>query len=286
MIKLSLEESKKTQVEILLYIDKICKEHNIHYSLAYGTLLGAVRHKGFIPWDDDIDIMLLRNDYDILLRLLSSDADYNLVYEKTNNNWYTYAKLCDKRTYLREDGYPEIETLGVFVDIFPMDFIPDNKIERFFYAKTLYLFDRLIYTSVSKNFFRSTSFIKTIIKTILFTPLALVSKSIGTKKLVNTTLRLMQKHNALLHCKDTLQKCNDKNMNYVGFLPNKYGYKEVFPVDWFENLDTLEFEGYSLSVISEYKSYLSLLYKNYMQPPPEDKRVSNHVFTSYWREDR
>ena len=273
MIKLSLEESKKTQVEILSYIDKKCKEHNIHYSLAYGTLLGAIRHKGFIPWDDDIDIMLLRKDYDTLLSLLSSDANYNLIYEKTNNNWYTYAKLCDKRTYLREDGYPEIERLGVFVDIFPMDFIPDNKLERFFYAKALYLFDRLIYTSVSKNFFRSTSFIKTIIKTILFTPLALVSKSIGTKKLVNTTLRLMQKY-------------NDKNMSYVGFLPNKYGYKEVFPVDWFENLDTLEFEGHSLSVISDYQSYLSLLYGNYMQPPPEDKRVSNHVFTSYWREDR
>jgi len=270
MLKLSQEESKKTQVEILLYIDKICKEHNIHYSLAYGTLLGAVRHKGFIPWDDDIDIMLLRKDYDTLLSLLSSDADYNLIYEKTNNNWYTYAKLCDKRTYLREDGYPEIETLGVFVDIFPMDFIPDNKLERFFYAKTLYLFDRLIYTSVSKNFFRSTSFIKTIIKTILFTPLALVSKSIGTNKLVCTTLRLMQKYNF-------------KNTKYVGFLANKYGHKEYFPAEWFEDLISIKFEGHEVLSIKDYDAFLKVNYKNYLQLPPEDKRVSNHIFTSFWR---
>lgn len=270
MEQISIKESKEIQVNILKYIDAVCKNNNISYSLAYGTMLGAVRHKGFIPWDDDIDICLLREEYDKLLGILKHDSNVNLITKETKNNYYSYAKVCDPNTFQIEEGYPEIEELGVFVDIFPIDNIPGNKIKRFFYAKLLYLFDRLIYTSVKTIYFTSTSLIKTIIKFILFTPLALVSKIIGTKNLVYKTEKLMLKY-------------KNANTRFVGFLPNKYGYKEAFPMEIFDRYSTYEFEGYMLMGISDYDSYLKMLYGDYMQLPPEEKRITNHVFTSFWR---
>lgn len=267
---INLEESKKIQTEILAYLDKICRVHDIKYSLAYGTLLGAVRHKAHIPWDDDIDIMLYRDQYDKLMKVLAEDANYKLVKIDSSKYYLAYAKLCDKRTFLSEDGYPLIERLGVFVDIFPMDNIPDKPFIRFLYVKKMYLLDRLRYTSVLRQYYLSTNFFKSLVKFVLYTPLAICSKIMGTKKVLLITDRAMQKYN------------NIKTTN-CGHLPNKFGYKEVFPIEWFNNFTELEFEGKMFFVIAEYDKYLKLLYGNYMQLPPENKRVSNHVFTAYWR---
>lgn len=270
--EISIEESKKIQVEILEYIDTLCKKNNINYSLAYGSLLGAVRHQGFIPWDDDVDIMLLREDYDRLIEIFKDNKEYNLIYEKTKNNYFLYAKLCDKRTFLREKNYPYIETLGVFIDIFPMDNIPNNAFIRFLHGKILYFFDRLIYTSVLKIYFNSTSVFKTIIKFILFTPLALIAKPIGKEKLIQTTLRLMQKY-------------KNKKTSHVGFFPNKYAQREFIPRDFFDSMSTYPFENKNFTGISNYDMYLKIVYNKYMELPPEEKRVSNHVFTAYWRDN-
>ena len=137
MKQMTTDEIKKVQLDILIYVDKICKDNNIKYSLAYGTLIGAIRHKGFIPWDDDIDIVLKRSEYERLLEVLYKDdnSKYMIFSMKDEGYFYPYAKVGDLDTIIREKNWPDIQNLGVNIDVFPVDYVPEGK-EREYYDKT------------------------------------------------------------------------------------------------------------------------------------------------------
>ena len=132
--EINLEKIKKSEIDILKYIEKICKENNIKYSLMDGSLLGAVRHNGFIPWDDDIDIMLLREDYDKLKRVILNDSNNSRYLYMSNDLYddylYPYAKLIDTETSAKETGIKAPKNYGIFVDIFPIDKIPIDSREK------------------------------------------------------------------------------------------------------------------------------------------------------------
>ena len=125
------EDLKTIQMDILSYIDVVCKKYNIKYSISGGTLIGAIRHKGFIPWDDDIDIMLTRSDYDHLVNAMINEYDkgnikYRLVTHDIDREFlYPYAKVFDEDTLLIED-IKEIKNFGVYVDVFPIDYISQS----------------------------------------------------------------------------------------------------------------------------------------------------------------
>lgn len=104
MREMTLGEVKECELNILIYIDQLCKKNNINYTLGYGTLLGAVRHKGFIPWDDDIDIILVNDEYKKLLKVLYKDknSQYRVLSPKDEGYWYSYAKVTDSRTLICE----------------------------------------------------------------------------------------------------------------------------------------------------------------------------------------
>lgn len=123
MTKLSDDEVKKLSVEILRKVSQFCEQHGICYSLAYGTLLGAVRHKGFIPWDDDIDIMMPRGEYEKFLECFNDeDGRYKVWSSSIDKNYpYPFAKIEDRKTVVNELGY---DKLGVAIDLFPIDMIP------------------------------------------------------------------------------------------------------------------------------------------------------------------
>ena len=132
MKTINTEELKKIQVEILDYVDKFCEERNIKYSLYAGTLIGAVRHKGFIPWDDDIDIMMLRSDYERFLKELHEEKDsrYKILDFRYDHSYhYAFAKVIDSKTQLREEVIDPYDGLGIYIDIFPIDVLPDNKLK-------------------------------------------------------------------------------------------------------------------------------------------------------------
>ena len=126
MREIQFEEMKKIELNILIYFTEVCEENNLRYYLGGGTLLGAVRHKGFIPWDDDIDVMMPRPDFQKLLSLSINNENYNIIKPGTAGYYYNFAKLVDTRTILEEKGIKRIDGLGVYIDIFPLDGMPET----------------------------------------------------------------------------------------------------------------------------------------------------------------
>ena len=130
MKKLTLDEVKKIQLEILAYIDSFCKKNNISYFINYGTLLGAVRHKGFIPWDDDIDISMDREHYNMFIEKFNQDSSkYKILSLDTDKAYFNnFIKVVDTTTKIVDNRNYKTFSCGVFVDIFPMDKFNDKKI--------------------------------------------------------------------------------------------------------------------------------------------------------------
>jgi len=117
-----IEEIQKVDLEILRFFDNVCRENNLTYFLSGGTLLGAIRHKGFIPWDDDVDLVMPRKDFEKLIEILDkSDSNYKLFIPGCSEDYfYTFGKLVDTRTVLDEFDYCPIKGMGLYIDIFIM----------------------------------------------------------------------------------------------------------------------------------------------------------------------
>lgn len=130
MKKITIEEAKKIELDILSYIDDFCKKNNIEYFINYGTLIGAVRHKGFIPWDDDIDISMTRENYDKFIEYYKNDkSKYKLLALETNKHYFNnFAKIVDSTTRIDNTRIYKSYPSGIFIDIFPMDSFADKKI--------------------------------------------------------------------------------------------------------------------------------------------------------------
>lgn len=271
-LKVTIEEAKKLQVQMLKYIDKICQENSINYSLAHGTLIGAIRHKGFIPWDDDIDILLYRSEYDRLVSILDSQNNqgvYNLLTIKTPSYYLPYAKLCDNHTSLQEIGWPRVNGMGVFIDIFPIDNLPSSSKECFKLAKRLFNFKKRIRYSLPKIWYYSPYPWKRIIKFLLFSPYALYCKAIGTSRLLAQVDKLARKYNYI----DTVK---------AGFLLSHYTTKEIFPRSILNEYIDVEFEGHYFKSIKDYDIYLKQLYGNYMELPPVEEQIPHHANVAVW----
>ena len=129
----NIRDTQNLMLPVLVFIDKICREHNLRYSLAYGTLIGAIRHKGFIPWDDDIDILMPRPDYEKLQNIIKNmnSDEFGIMDSNDLDSFYVtrMAKIFNKKTYLKEFPHKYILEYGAFVDIFAVNGMPDNVAE-------------------------------------------------------------------------------------------------------------------------------------------------------------
>lgn len=258
---MSLDEIKKVELNILLYIDKVCKDNSLTYYLDSGTLLGAVRHKGFIPWDDDIDITMKRKDYYKLIEILKNDPKYPIISYEVNDNYYlAHAKVYDKRTYIKEKTHVNnrIE-YGLFVDVFPIDNQPNNSLKRLLYCNNV----RFAKAKWSAIAFENDGSVKN-----------------------NMYYFLAKKHNMKWHLENITNKAskydNLKTKYCAEIIATANPYRKVRS-NVFNDTTNVEFEGHMFPAPEKYDEYLTDLYGDYMKLPPVDQRVTNHTFDAFWK---
>lgn len=259
---LNLDDLKRIELEILVEIDKYCSENGIEYFLDSGTLLGAVRHKGFIPWDDDIDILMPRKDYEIFKKKFNaSNKRYKLLtHDLCDDYYYLFGKVVDTSTTLIEDiGRQPIKDFGVYVDIFPIDGLPDSSVGKSIIREKLWLFRAMWDDSLLEKP-RTNKFVKK----IRFK----VSHMIGWKKLC----RILD---------NTVKKNDFRKVKYCGNIIAASKKKRQVRSEVFKSYTMLDFEDKQFRAPVGYKEYLTELYGDYMKLPPKEKQVSNHVFTAY-----
>ena len=268
MKKLEPLKIKQRELEILLSFDKFCKKKCLKYYLAGGTWLGAIRHKGFIPWDDDIDICMPRNDYEFFVKNFSCNkSNLEVRCNLLNNFGLPFTKIIDLNT-MTEFKFDESENnKHLWIDIFPVDGLPESINEvKFIYEKCK--FYRIILMLMDAKLGEGTTFFKKYIKYIL-NPLA---KLYGKKRCINKI--------------EQIAKSNPyETSKYVGAITwGVYGIGERMLKSEFEKSVEVEFEGHKFPAFSCWDSYLKGLYGDYMQLPPIEKRKT-HNMTVYLKEE-
>lgn len=260
---ISLSDIKKIEIEILKKIDMICEENDLKYSLAGGSAIGAIRHKGFIPWDDDIDIMMIRDDYEKLQKIMSETKykDIKLLSNLTVKNYpYPFIKAVSLNTTAKELGIEKIEDYGVFIDIFPIDKVPKEEKKLQKYLKKVKLLKKIYLIKLYKKQISSNK-----IKLLLKNLLSIILKPVNLQKLVKRMDKMFKKYNSLE---------GDSYALIYGLIDSdrKHYYKKEF----FTNTEKINFEDEQFYIISEYDTYLKDRYGNYMKLPDESQRVTNH----------
>lgn len=259
--KLNLDEIHSLELDILKYIDVICKENEIQYSLAYGTLLGAIRHKGFIPWDDDIDIFMLREDYNKFIEVLSKKRDgrYALMSLKNDKNYcYDYAKVVDASTRIEMDDIVCYENDGLWVDVFPLD-----SLSSFPKIHKLFITFFVICNSLSLHFHFPHNK-----RSYIWYPLWAISRLFGPRSFAIIV--------------DALAKWG-KNKKYIGRIGGATIRRNYyFEREWCFPMVKVPFEGYEFQAFGEYDKLLTFEFGDYMKLPPEDKRIC-HPVVAYMR---
>ena len=256
---ISDEELKRLHeilLELLVEFDRICRKYDITYSIDGGTLLGAVRHKGFIPWDDDADVILNRPEYDKLLRYINEELDPNEFYFQDFNNTpgdlWGYAKLRRAKTHcvrLNQEFWPYEQ--GVYLDVFVCDNVPNNYLLRSICNFRSFLYRKAFYARVGVRE-------KQGIEKIIYKLFCMIPEE-KLKKSYNNYIKKRNKHYS------EWVKC----LTYPA-INNKYGYKR----EWYEDTEDIVFENKILRGCRKHKEYLEFLYGDYMKMPPiSDRKV-------------
>lgn len=266
--QISLEQQRQIQLDILKNVDCFCKEKSIDYSLAFGTLIGAVRHHGYIPWDDDVDIMMTRENYEKFRSLYKSE-DYPLVDLKNDETHpVPMGKVYDSRTYFyyRENIKRKY---GLFVDVFPFDRVPDELAER---KKWL----QLVQKYIKYNTYKNNTF------SYLFSSSSLKDRILGS--IIKVFLSRKNIHKKLEALYSKYQNNNGLSLSVPAVMVmSKENQSKVFPESIFHDYISIDFEGEQFESIKDYDSFLKIYYGNYMELPPVEQRVGKHGIVAYYK---
>lgn len=274
MKEIAMEEAKALELDILLEFDRVCRDRGLTYYLAYGTLLGAVRHRGFIPWDDDIDVLMPRPDYDRLMDAFPKAcavSHYRLIPPMDRISRHSFIKIMDTRTVKIESGIDYTPgALGIDIDVFPLDGQPEQEADHWVWYEKLQKCYRLADFPVRRYYGgRKKRW-----------PLALINFLGGKRRWLGIAIKCFWQRRALaLHRKYPLDASN-----WVGMVEHCFGCeKQRYPRQLFEDSALLEFEGHLFPVPAQYDAVLRIAYGDYMTPPPESERGGHLIERAYWK---
>lgn len=251
------------QIEVLEIIDDICRRYGLVYYADWGTLLGAVRHKGFIPWDDDIDICMPRPDYDKLIELSKSkliSEEYEVRAIELKNTKYPFTKIINKNIVVQSKSK---EDKNLWIDVFPIDGISDDERKAKEQIKKITMCKQIEYLKNTKCFdiIKENKSKLNKVKKILLKPFAIIlSQRIISKKMIK-----ISKENDYLKTKR------------LGAYIWGYGEKEILDRSAFEKSIELKFENINISAPIGYHEYLSSIYGDYMKLPPKKKQIQHSI---------
>lgn len=275
MIKIeNLDEIKKIELGILISFDKFCRNNDIKYSLGAGTMIGAVRHGGFIPWDDDIDIFMLRKEYDTFLKLVAQnnftldETFYTVLNPENKENIHPFIKIVDTRTIAYEQNRMKKYMKGIWMDIFPVDCVGDDEKEII----------------KIQNYMRKNG------RRLMQSIMRYEEKGI-INFLKNIYLLLVQTVGGY-----TYSRYKSKILNYKLPKEGKFcgpiiwtavkgkNLQDVYPKECFESYSEADFENRKFMIFSKYDEILKHRYGDYMKLPSEKYRYC-HEINAYYIED-
>ena len=267
--KLTLRELQLEELNILLKVRDFLEAHNIHYSLCGGTMLGAVRHKGFIPWDDDIDVLMMREDFQKLRRIVEESRPSldGIEFHLPGDKGYIYPFIQAVNPKIIVD-YGKADDIHLWIDIFPMDHFPDNKLMHWLYLQRLITLERAlsIGTYSDENMRRRGYYDSLPRKIKMYIARAIYKLFGGYEKIARRMDRLAQEMN---------RKYIDSE--HVGDASWPNGMNDYFHVSWIFPTMKMQFEGHDFNVPEKYDSYLTGFYGDYMTLPPEEKRQTHYL---------
>ncbi|WP_049550646.1 LicD family protein [Streptococcus pseudopneumoniae] len=257
-----IREIQQMELGIMEYIHEVCQKIGVKYFLAYGSLIGAVRHKGFIPWDDDMDICMLREDYEKLQDYLIANPDerYEVMSYKNNLNYvYPFMKVQDNHTYLLEEDVRIDSNMGIYVDIFPVDGYEDDSVFKDKMTRLIKKRQLSCYT------FKGITNTKSVLNSLIRYISVIIFYFTNTNKYVAQIEELAKS-----------RKVSD--YEEVDYLIYKDMNKPVWRREWLEQVTTGTFEGKEFMIPKNYHEILTSDYGDYMQLPPVELRFSHHDF--------
>ena len=266
MREINLEEEKQIQLDILKHIHDVCEKNNIDYYLAFGTLLGAIRHNGYIPWDDDIDILVKEKDYYKLVECINNEDDKYYFCDAKYDDKYplSFGKVMNKDTVKIEavDSFKNYE-LGVNIDVFIL--YESDKKTYLEYKKSLDKYC-LYYRMKTLDYVKGDNILKNIVKKALHCLFCFVSYNKNANMI-----------------KEILRKCSEDSDGSLLVSKEEYGVN-FYDTRWFDKKVLHKFEQYEFYIPCEYDNILKESFGNYMKLPPEKDRKTHHKNNSYVKE--
>jgi lipopolysaccharide cholinephosphotransferase len=262
-----IEQLREKELELLRQFISVCDKLHLKYFVAEGTLLGAVRHRGFIPWDDDIDVGMLRSDYEfflkqgqdylpegVFLQTHETDPEYMHCFAKLRNSNTTFIELSSKDLNINH---------GIYIDVFPFDYYPDSRLNGMIYDLKKLL-------------------IRYRVREVYYIP---SDAKISFKNLIRRALKLVSRlfYPTVGYAMDKQKKLFSKVKSGKRLINNgsPWGNRERIPAEWMQSTTTVQFESIDVEAPAMYDAYLKHVYGDYMELPPEGERVPHHYLYKF-----